>query len=434
LAESEKTKSAELEPNMWRIIMKSRITKFAAAAVIIIAVLIGVNEFGGSIDGAGVAFAEVLEHIRTSNYTFDLTVLTEDQASSTVQAMVLEPGRMRVDSSVGLGKVSSIIDISEGKSLLLFHQFKTGQIREVPTPGKDDGAGGIFALCMKPIENLWDLRDGTEEELGEKEIDGQIAEGFKTSHEDQYFQYETTIWAHAKTGVPILVEMVATPLEGESGWIQWTMSNFALDVELAEDLFSLEVPGGYTLAYQLSLDELETETRHSAGAEKIEEMLKLWSSGKKTKAVEVLLGIDWKQTIEFADKPYVFTITEKEYVSLKPEYQEQVMEEVMATGATIREIVRELWALGSATVSDGNYEEAERHFEAALELGKLLTHDPELMLITRLVGIAVERKTLNEMISLYKVTNEQKKLQAAEKELQAMETELEKIKKKARGL
>ena len=154
--------------------MRSRMTKLAAAAVIIIAVLIGINQFGGSIDGAGVAFAEVLEHIRTSNYTFDLTVLTEDQASNTGQAMVLEPGRVRLNWAVGLGKVSSIIDISEGKSLLLFHQFKTGQIREVPTPGKDDGAGGIFALCTKPIENLWDLRNGTEEELGEKEIDGQI--------------------------------------------------------------------------------------------------------------------------------------------------------------------------------------------------------------------------------------------------------------------
>ena len=42
--------SANIEPNIWRIIMKSRMTKFAVAAGIIIAVLIGINQFDGSID------------------------------------------------------------------------------------------------------------------------------------------------------------------------------------------------------------------------------------------------------------------------------------------------------------------------------------------------------------------------------------------------
>jgi len=45
----------------WRIIMTSKMTKLATAAVIIIAVLIGVNRFGGSIDGATIAFAQITE-------------------------------------------------------------------------------------------------------------------------------------------------------------------------------------------------------------------------------------------------------------------------------------------------------------------------------------------------------------------------------------
>ena len=48
---------------LWRTIMKSRITKPAAAAVIIIAVLIGVYRSGGSIDGAGVLWGQVAEKI-----------------------------------------------------------------------------------------------------------------------------------------------------------------------------------------------------------------------------------------------------------------------------------------------------------------------------------------------------------------------------------
>jgi len=57
-------KSANSQPIVWRIIMKSKIRKFAAAAVIIIAVLIGINYFGGSIDGAGVAFGQMTEAMR----------------------------------------------------------------------------------------------------------------------------------------------------------------------------------------------------------------------------------------------------------------------------------------------------------------------------------------------------------------------------------
>ena len=49
---------------IWRTIMKSPITKLAAAAVIIIAVLIVINQFGGSIDGATTAFAQITENMK----------------------------------------------------------------------------------------------------------------------------------------------------------------------------------------------------------------------------------------------------------------------------------------------------------------------------------------------------------------------------------
>jgi hypothetical protein len=51
-------------PVLWRIIMKSNITKFAAAAVIIIGVLLVVNHFGGTIDGTTVAFARIAENMK----------------------------------------------------------------------------------------------------------------------------------------------------------------------------------------------------------------------------------------------------------------------------------------------------------------------------------------------------------------------------------
>ena len=52
----------------WRSIMQSKITKLAAAAVIIVAVIIGINQFGGSIDAASVAWASVTKHIAQTDY------------------------------------------------------------------------------------------------------------------------------------------------------------------------------------------------------------------------------------------------------------------------------------------------------------------------------------------------------------------------------
>ena len=70
---SKKTKSALVLPGIRRTIMKSRITKLAAAAVIIIAVLIGINQFGGSIDGASVAWADVAERFESVSF-FNVTI------------------------------------------------------------------------------------------------------------------------------------------------------------------------------------------------------------------------------------------------------------------------------------------------------------------------------------------------------------------------
>lgn len=424
ILQSEKTTTISLS----RTIIKSKIAKLVVAASIIVVALIGMHLLS-SISGTSVAFADVLKHILSSSYEFDLTVVTQKQAYTTVHAMVLEPGRMRLDASTGLGKISSIINTTEEKNLILFHKLKVGYMfSEAPDPEKYAGAVGIIALCTKPIENLWNLRDGTEEKLGKKEIDGQTAEGFRVLQEVQSFQNGFTIWANAKNGTPILVEIISTPLEDSSELMKWTMNNFELGVELAESMFSLDLPPAYTLSHQLDLDELEGQTESSAEAKKIEEMLALWSNDQKTKAVEILLGIDWTKTFNFSKETYIFSITEKDYISLKPKDQTQIINETMATASTIRKISREVQAMGQTALSAKDYKKAERYFETILQLGKLLNRDPDSMLIVRLVGIAIQKLALNEMVALYTETNNQEKVEAAEKQMQALKAESERIK------
>jgi hypothetical protein len=58
---SKQSKPGIVRPGIWRIIMKSKMTKFVTAAVIIIGVLIGINQFGGRVDLTTIAFAEISE-------------------------------------------------------------------------------------------------------------------------------------------------------------------------------------------------------------------------------------------------------------------------------------------------------------------------------------------------------------------------------------
>lgn len=419
--------------------MKSPITKIAAAAVLIIAVMIGINQFGGSVDVSSVAFGQVLEYFQTSSYSFDLTVDTgmEDQAQQVniIQGTVWEVGKMRMDfSAVGVGKISSIVDLNSGNSLLLFHRDETAVAKKEFLLNKNTGAGGIVSLCTKPVENLWDLRDGTEEQLGEKEIDGQHVTGFRVLQEDQYYEYDITIWADFDSGAPFLVELLAEPLYESYPSIRWKMANFDLDVELDEELFSLDVPAGYTLAYQEDLENLEVETEASIESEKIVQVLELWSRGGKNEAIGLLLEVDWTKRIEFGKEPYIFSVSEKAYKSLKADDQRRAIKEISVSMASVKAIVKKLLAQGKAAAVNRNYKKAERYFNAGYQLGKLLERDPERIIIVRLVGIGACAKTSKEMIVLYKTTNNHEKLQEAEKQLRAVEAELDKIKKQARAL
>jgi len=71
LAESQKTESAVTQPNIWRIIMKSPVTKLAVAAAIIVAVGIVGHYYTGSFEGTTPAFGitEAMDLLRSAKTT-----------------------------------------------------------------------------------------------------------------------------------------------------------------------------------------------------------------------------------------------------------------------------------------------------------------------------------------------------------------------------
>lgn len=80
------------------------------------------------------------------------------------------------------------------------------------------------------------------EELGEQEIEGRRAIGFKaefTGKEGPIGEVRLIIWADPETALPIRIE-------AQEGQMHFICKDYQFDVDLDETLFSMEVPAGYT--------------------------------------------------------------------------------------------------------------------------------------------------------------------------------------------
>ncbi len=252
--------------NFWRFIMKSPITKIAAAVVIIISILIAVHYFNGPVNITSPVFADVIEQIyQARSVTYLQTFHPGKSREFTTEKMIIESGIMR--SELPYGDIT-IFDFSGGKNLHLMLHSKTAILTH--RVGRPRG--------NKLLNYLDWLSTIHEEEgifTGQQELDGKITNVFVT---EKPFE-KTTVWVNPETNLPVRVKMEQWPnpdkdiivpkmslhladfggsanlsnsilMFGGKG-IQEEMtivlSDFVWDAELDETLFSLEPPEGYTL-------------------------------------------------------------------------------------------------------------------------------------------------------------------------------------------
>jgi len=119
LNESEKTKSISAKPNIWIMIMKSKITKLAAAAVIIIAVLIGLNFIGGP-DVANLAWAEVASRINDVYYVHFYEVTNRESSFPTIREGWYAHGKLRSRSCGGFSSYGAYQTFDDGQTWMVF--------------------------------------------------------------------------------------------------------------------------------------------------------------------------------------------------------------------------------------------------------------------------------------------------------------------------
>jgi outer membrane lipoprotein-sorting protein len=233
----------------WRWIMRSPVSRIAAAVIFVLAITGVAMLFQG---GGGAAFAladfaaPILE-AKTVKCTMTIEMKGPPARTITSEVMTLDGARMRqVTELPDKSKVVMIEDSSQGKSLTLVPASKTATVLTSARNRKDTTPeyGGLFTFFR--LFQLVEEKPGAveREPLGEKEIDGRKVVGFHISSQGG----DLRLWGDPKTGQPVRVEMTM----GIEGSQKVTFSDFVFNVDMDESLFSVEPPAGYTVQYQKS--------------------------------------------------------------------------------------------------------------------------------------------------------------------------------------
>jgi hypothetical protein len=156
--------------SLGRILMNSKWTKLAVAAVIVVAVLSGLQFIGGST----VTFAQAIAPIlKASSAAFDILVGAEDANTPVIHDMVMGSRIRRTISNVP-GNVS-IIDLESKRILNLTEEKK--QAAYIDLKGLPE-IPNYLELLKNTIVRLQDSPHFVVEDLGVREIDGREAVGF----------------------------------------------------------------------------------------------------------------------------------------------------------------------------------------------------------------------------------------------------------------
>jgi len=231
-----------------RIIMKSSITRIAAAAVVLIVAGLGIHY----IMAPSVTFADVIEPILNARTVIFDFIIGDEETSPLIHDIVVGQRIRRTISN--LPNMTSIIDLESAKILALDTEGKTATYVDI-TGQVQKGTQNYVEFLRQVIVKLQD----NYEKLGEQEIDGQKAIGFVATGSNE----EVKVWADRKTALPIRIEL-------RLGQLFVIMKNFKFDVPIEDSQMSMDVPPGYTLE--------QTEVDFSGATEQdFVESLRIWA-------------------------------------------------------------------------------------------------------------------------------------------------------------
>ncbi len=257
LDESQEQKLGPIGPERRKTIMNSRITRTAAAIVIVVGVFLGICYITRDTHSS-VAFADVvrqMQQVRAATWTEVYEILAPyneenvfvDGLGHVAQCAYKAPGRWRLDMTstnirgetkdIEESKCIQIWDFNAGKGLVLdLEKMTASPCSYEPDHGRDY----LFRTFLSPKADI----PADAEPLGTKQVAGREAVGFrirlKGDGTDFLMGDVSEIWVDAKTKRLVLAETH----DVERRWVS-TLKDFIFDQELDDSLFSPELPEGY---------------------------------------------------------------------------------------------------------------------------------------------------------------------------------------------
>jgi len=250
--------TAVSSPNIWRNIMKSRITKLAAAAVIIIAVLIGISHFGGSIDGTSVAWAQqtlqALEKVKAIAYrqtAVRVRDYSQDDMSGGWETRYYAKDAYRRDLYDKSGEILNTQWIlPDGENNIqreVSFEYRCYWDEKKTYTSYYDG-------LMTHLRRYVSFLDRANRILGTEFYDGKECIGFEISpgkYDDFTVTRLTRIWFDTETKLPAQIERHGIQTDYDPS-MKLTIIHDQFDyyVEVPADMFTPRIPQGFVNAHR----------------------------------------------------------------------------------------------------------------------------------------------------------------------------------------
>ena len=240
---------AAKQTSIWRIIIRSPITKLAAAAVIIITAVIVINQFGTN--GSGKVFAAAMDNIKRAR-TFSCNESWEAKRESGEKFvfeqtwMFKEPDRERhvclSDFNDRFNGRVTLVHYGKRQALELNPFDKTAILYDKNSDYVVNPNSGLLELRQLDIslrERLIEMSVGAIVDIGNTELYDKKVRILQSCGKSRI----TTIWIDPQTGLPVQIQ-IEWPGKDRSP-VMYT--SIQIDGELDDELFSLEPPEGYQL-------------------------------------------------------------------------------------------------------------------------------------------------------------------------------------------
>jgi len=251
LVESKKIKPAQAEPNIWRIIMKSRITQLAAAAAVIIIAALMINlQFSTS----GVAWGTLVEKIENvQNVVYHLTANVKMQGipqgqipnNETIAYYSSEYGT-RAENYIN-DKLSFTMYLNPKENVYV--SVMPEQKKYMKVTGKSPDELKQIAEKDDPRVMVRHMMSTEYKQLSRDKINGIDVEGIECTGPGvmggMFEDATARLWVEIGTDFPVRIEIKGVVSGGQME-MSMVIDDFQWNVELDPALFVPDIPSDYT--------------------------------------------------------------------------------------------------------------------------------------------------------------------------------------------